>query len=134
MKKPKALDEVDVQVGQRIRIQRLAIRMSQKTLANAVGMSFQQVQKYENGESRIGAGRLTTIATALGVPVTNLLGAEDSANRKRERQGAAESPLKLLADRGALKLLRAYGKLSDGRMQRSIVQLLEHLAAGCARR
>jgi transcriptional regulator with XRE-family HTH domain len=95
MKNPKGHDELDVQVGQRIRLQRLATKMSQKTLADALGISLQLVHKYEKGESRVGAGRLATIATALGVPVTRLLGQEDNASRERERPRAADESLKL---------------------------------------
>jgi transcriptional regulator with XRE-family HTH domain len=126
---PRIPDQVDVQVGQRIRIQRLAIRMSQTTLANALGVTLQQVQRYEKGVSRLGAGRLATIATALDVPVTNLLGADDGAGRGRKRPGVAASPLQLLSDAGALKLLRAYSKLS-GSMRRSVVRLVEQILAG----
>jgi transcriptional regulator with XRE-family HTH domain len=125
---PRAPDQVDVQVGQRIRIQRLAVRMSQLTLAHALGVTLQQVQRYEKGVSRLGAGRLTTIASALGVPVTELLGANNGAGRRRGRQDVAPSPLQLLDDPGALRLLRAYAKLSP-RMQRSVVRLLDDVAA-----
>jgi transcriptional regulator with XRE-family HTH domain len=130
MKNVKSPDQVDVQVGQRIRVQRLAIGISQTTLANALGVTFQQVQKYEQGVNRVGAGRLTKIATALRVPVTNLLGVDDNP---RQGQDEAGSPLKLLDSPGALKLLRAYGDLSDGKMRRSVVELVEHIAASRGR-
>jgi transcriptional regulator with XRE-family HTH domain len=133
MKGAKAPDQVDVQVGQRIRVQRLAIGMSQTTLASGLGVTFQQVQKYEKGVNRVGAGRLTKIAGALRVPVTNLLGADDSAGDAREEQERAGSALKLLTTPGALKLLRAYSDLSDGKMRRSVAQLVEDIAAGRGR-
>src|ERR1051326_3380144 len=65
-KKP---DLIDVEVGQRIRIQRLAAGLSQSELAERIGVTFQQVQKYEKGMNRVGAGRLTMIARVLNVPV-----------------------------------------------------------------
>jgi transcriptional regulator with XRE-family HTH domain len=133
MKSPKSPDQVDVQVGQRIRVQRQAIGMSQTKLADALGVTFQQVQKYETGKNRVGAGRLTKIASVLQVPVANLLGTDDSPGHALERQGRASSPLKLLTIPGALKLLRAYRDLSDGKIRRSVVQLVENIAAGRGR-
>jgi transcriptional regulator with XRE-family HTH domain len=129
MTNPRTPDQVDVQVGQRIRIQRLANRMSQMALANALGVTLQQVQRYEKGVSRVGAGRLTTIATALGVPVIDLLESHNGARHRRESQDAAASLLHVLNDQGALKLLRAYGGLPDG-MRRLVVRLVEQIAAG----
>src|SRR5260370_16780010 len=65
----KAPDARDMDVGRRIRAQRLVCRMSQTELANNLGVTFQQVQKYEKGVNRVGAGRLSRIAEVLGVPV-----------------------------------------------------------------
>jgi transcriptional regulator with XRE-family HTH domain len=133
MKSPKSPDQVDVQVGQRIRVQRQAVGMSQTKLADALGVTFQQVQKYETGKNREGAGRLTKIASVLQVPVANLLGTDDGPGRALERQGGARSPVKMMTIPGALKLLRAYRDLSDGKMRRSVVQLVENIAAGRGR-
>jgi transcriptional regulator with XRE-family HTH domain len=121
----KSPDHVDVEVGQRIRIQRNALGLSQTELADHLGVTFQQVQKYEKGVNRVGAGRLTKIANALQVPVTNLLGMDDSIGGKRKGHDEPSSPLKLLTVPGALRLLRAYGKLTDGKMRRSILQMVE---------
>ena len=63
---------VDVSVGKRIRLRRLLVGMSQETLANALGLTFQQIQKYEGGNNRVSASRLSEIAKALGVPVSSL--------------------------------------------------------------
>jgi transcriptional regulator with XRE-family HTH domain len=65
-------DPVDIEVGHRIRIERLARGLSQTALANQLGVTFQQVQKYEKGVNRVGAGRLTKIAEVLGIEVSNL--------------------------------------------------------------
>jgi transcriptional regulator with XRE-family HTH domain len=133
MKSPKSPDQVDVQVGQRIRVQRQAVGMSQTKLADELGVTFQQVQKYETGKNRVGAGRLTKIASVLQVPVANLLGTDDGPGRALERQGGASSPVKMMTIPGALKLLRAYRDLSDGKMRRNVVQLVENIAAGRGR-
>jgi transcriptional regulator with XRE-family HTH domain len=131
MMTPKKPDPVDVEVGQRIRIQRLQSGLSQTSLAEQLGVTFQQVQKYEKGVNRVGAGRLTKIAKVLGVPVASFFGAQDGAPIERpSERGTASSPLKLLTVPGALRLLRAYGQLNDGKMRRSVVELVENIAAG----
>src|SRR5262245_36411220 len=126
-KKP---DAIDVEVGQRIRIGRLESGLSQTSLAEQLGVTFQQVQKYEKGVNRVGAGRLTKIANVLGVPVSTFFGAQDAEAIQRSDRGTAASPLRLLTVPGALRLLRAYGQLNEGKMRRSIVELVENIAAG----
>ncbi|SRR6266498_2324227 len=126
----KSPDHIDVEVGHRIKIQRKTLGLSQTALADHLGVTFQQVQKYENGKNRVGVGRLTKIANALRVPVTSLLGADDSLVGKRKRYDEFSSPLKLLTHPGALPLLRAYGTLTDGKMRRSIIEVVENIAAG----
>src|SRR5215216_707757 len=127
---PKKPDGIDVEVGQRIRIQRLQSGLSQTSLAEQLGVTFQQVQKYEKGVNRVGAGRLTKIATVLGVPVSTFFGAHDGETLERSDRGTASSPLKLLTVPGALRLLRAYGQLNDGKMRRSIIDLVDNISAG----
>jgi transcriptional regulator with XRE-family HTH domain len=124
----KSPDKVDIQVGQRIRVLRNEAKLSQTTLAQHLGVTFQQVQKYEKGTNRVGAGRLTKIADVLEVPVSRLLGSGEEISVTRDGPGGSTSPLALLTAPGALRLLRAYGKVSDGRMRRSIVSVLESVA------
>ena len=85
----KSPDPVDVQVGSRIRLFRLEAQMSQTDLAEQLGVTFQQVQKYEKGVNRVGAGRLTKIAAALRVPVSELLGDDGTGrNTRRDAHGS----------------------------------------------
>ena len=128
MKSPKKTDPVDMEVGQRIRLYRLQSGLSQTELAKHLGVTFQQVQKYERGVNRVGAGRLTKIAQVLGVPVRTLFGTQDATTVESSSRGPC--PLKLLTLPGALKLARAYAQLKDGKMRRSIVELVENMAAG----
>ena len=103
----KSPDKVDVEVGQRIRVLRNNAGISQTQLAEELGVTFQQVQKYEKGVNRVGAGRLTKIAGVLNVPVIKLLGLdEESIATSRGHENSA-SPLQLLTTPGALRLLRA---------------------------
>ena len=80
-------DPVDVEVGHRIRIERLARGLSQTALANQLGVTFQQVQKYEKGVNRVGAGRLTKIAEVLGVPVGHVLHRQGNAGKRAGQDG-----------------------------------------------
>jgi transcriptional regulator with XRE-family HTH domain len=126
----KSPDKVDVEVGQRIRVLRNDARVSQTVLAEELGVTFQQVQKYEKGLNRVGAGRLTKIAGVLGVAVSKLLGLDEEPSATSRERGDAASPLQLLTTPGALRLLRAYAKLEEGVMRRSIVAMVENVAQG----
>src|SRR3984893_10667600 len=76
---PRRPDNIDVEVGRLVRVQRIAKGLSQTELGNQIGVTFQQVQKYESGANRISMGRLTRIGRVLGVEVTYLLGASRRA-------------------------------------------------------
>ena len=102
--------------------------MSQTDLAEQLGVTFQQVQKYEKGMNRIGAGRLTKIAAVLGMPVSELLGDDGAAQSNRRAVAEARSPLKLLTPPGALKLLTAYARIDDRHQRRNILALVERIA------
>lgn len=98
---------VDAEVGQRVRTRRLEQGLSQTELGDKSGVTFQQIQKYEKGVNRIGAGRLQQIATVLDVPVTYFYGDGQG------KSDAATSHLFALAqDRGAIRLLEAYKRAS----------------------
>jgi transcriptional regulator with XRE-family HTH domain len=117
-RKPDPLDSV---VGAKIRIFRANRGLSQTALAQAIGVTFQQVQKYESGTNRVGAGRLSRIAVVLGVSIGQLFESSDNA-------GDATSPFRLLAEPGALRLLKAFSRTSDPRVRRGITLLLESFA------
>ena len=112
---------VDVWVGHEIRRRRVEMGMSQTTLAEQVGVTFQQVQKYEKGVNRVGAARLQQIATALDVPVTFFY---DGDGKAREVES-----LLFLDSSFSLRLLRAYSKIKDQTVQRQLVALMESIAA-----
>jgi transcriptional regulator with XRE-family HTH domain len=120
-------DPVDVEVGHRIRLERLARGLSQTALANQLGVTFQQVQKYEKGVNRVGAGRLTKIAEVLGVPVGMFFSGKEILDSEKAAAGEA-SPLKLLTVSGAFRLLRAYAEIEDSTLRRSIVDLVEQIS------
>ena len=107
---------VDVHVGKRIRHRRWMNGTTQQQLADAVGIKFQQIQKYETGMNRVSASRLWDIAHALDVPVTFFFEGFD------QEQPAAESgsamPTDILADKEALELLRSYYAIPENQRRR----------------
>jgi transcriptional regulator with XRE-family HTH domain len=117
----------DVEVGQRIRARRMAKGMSQTELGALLGVTFQQVQKYEKGVNRVGAGRLVRVAEALDVPVSFFFGATDiGSNDTRVILGFLDTSY-------ALRLLRAFSRIPQGEIQRAIVDLVESIAPDSAR-
>jgi transcriptional regulator with XRE-family HTH domain len=119
--RPKATTAADTAIGARIRAQRLARKMTQMALADALGITFQQLQKYETGKNRVSAGRLQRLAEVFGVPVNALFGSPSQRQTKRTEN------LAFLDSAGAMRLIRAYAKLSTPRMKRALVALAERM-------
>jgi transcriptional regulator with XRE-family HTH domain len=111
----------DVEVGRRIRVRRLERQMSQTELAVQLGVTFQQVQKYEKGVNRVGAARLQRIADALEVPISFFFTTADRGSQQ-------ESVLPFLDTAHAVRLMRAYSRISDPAVQRSILDLVERVS------
>jgi transcriptional regulator with XRE-family HTH domain len=124
--KTKAPDSRDIDVGRRIRAQRLVRGMSQTELATRIGITFQQVQKYEKGVNRVGAGRLTRIAEVLGVPVAFLFGALDNGATASTK--SVNAAFAFLETAGALRLVHAYADIKNPRIRRALVTLAEQMA------
>ena len=122
-------DPVDIEVGQRIKIERMGRGLSQAAMANELGVSFQQLQKYERGVNRVGAGRLTRIAKALGIPVATFFGGKEVLESEKREKSGATSPLQLLTVPGAFRLLRAYTDIIDSDVRRSILNLVDQVSA-----
>ena len=118
-------DPLDVRVGAKIRIFRNHRGMSQGELAGKVGVTFQQVQKYEKGTNRVGASRLSRIASVLGVSVGELF---ESSEKKSAAAKSPKSPLRLLAERDSLRVLKAFSRTTNPRVRRAITKLLEGIA------
>lgn len=116
-----AADPVDVAVGARIRLLRKIRGLSQQALAEAAGVTFQQIQKYERGANRVSASMLTRIAKTLSVPVAEMFG-ENAAY-----SGAVDEVADLLAEPGALELLKAYSVLPRGVSRSALVEFVRSL-------
>src|SRR3989442_6235884 len=109
---PKQPDSIDKLVGRNIRIQRLAKGLSQTELANHLGVTFQQVQKYEKGVNRIGCGRLYQIASILGVHVMDFF--EGSGKTKPSN---ARSVQDLISEPQSFHLVQAFSEINDRRLR-----------------
>jgi len=117
--------QVDAIVGQTIRLLRLERRLSQTALARKIGVSFQQVQKYENGTNRVGASRMVQIAQALRVPLDSLFQRVDGTHPKTEH---GDDPLALISNSQALRVARAFSTISNNQVLIAIVALIESIA------
>ncbi len=123
---------VDKYIGSRVRMRRIMLGMSQEKLGEALGLTFQQVQKYEKGANRIGAARIQQIAEILQVPVSFLFEGSPTDISKSERLSEAPSPtyvFDFLATSQGLALIRAFTRITDAKLRRSIVALVEQIAA-----
>ena len=123
-------DPVDRHVGARIRMRRLMLKISQTQLGDALGLSFQQLQKYEKGSNRVGASRLQHIASILQVPVSFFF-EEVPVNLNEPAQisdaPSPESVTAFVSTTDGLKLIRAFTSIKNTNMRHCIVQLVEHI-------
>jgi transcriptional regulator with XRE-family HTH domain len=124
-KKKRRPNSADIQIGESIRAHRLILNMSQNDLARRLGVSFQQIQKYEKGVNRVGAGRLPQIAEIFEIPISALFDANADTS-SGERTGSA--PVRLIPDRATLKLLTAFGGIAHRRIRHCLVDLVDTLA------
>jgi len=129
---------IDVHVGSRVRLRRTLLGMSQEKLGEAIGLTFQQVQKYERGANRIGASRLYDLSRVLDVPVSfffddmpNELGgpppAEQPVSADAGTGGFEPDPM---AKRETLELVRAYYRIQDPQVRKRIFELTKAVATG----
>jgi transcriptional regulator with XRE-family HTH domain len=122
-------DPIDVHVGRKIKIRRLVLRMSQEKLAEGLGITFQQVQKYEKGTNRVGASRLQMIASILQVPVGYFFTDADAINDNAQSDPQQEDAIvNFLSSKEGLELNKAFIRLPAGPTRQSIVLLVKSLA------
>jgi transcriptional regulator with XRE-family HTH domain len=128
----KAPNPVDKYVGSRVRMRRIMLGMSQEKLGEALGLTFQQIQKYEKGTNRVGASRIQQIAEVLQIPVSFLFEGGPTSSPGGDGFGEGSSPAYVsdfLATSEGLALTRAFTRIGDNKLRRSIVDLVEQIAA-----
>ncbi|WP_296040758.1 helix-turn-helix domain-containing protein [uncultured Agrobacterium sp.] len=129
-KKP---NPIDIHVGSRIRLRRTMLGMSQEKLGESLGITFQQIQKYEKGTNRVGASRLQNISAILNVPVSFFFEdapGEQSASASSSAEASSSNyVVDFLSSSEGLQLNRAFVKINDPKVRRRIVDLVKALAA-----
>ena len=124
---------IDIHVGSRVRFRRMLLGMSQEKLGDRLGLTFQQVQKYEKGVNRIGASRLFELTGVLGVNVQFFYDDAPDVGHASNLTGMAEEPKcdyvgGFLKSGEGIELNRAFAKISDPKVRRSVVDLVRSLA------
>jgi len=120
-------DARDAEIGRRIRALRLERGLSQTDLGNLLGVTFQQIQKYERGANRVAAGRLQRVAEALEVPITFFYEGSTSGEDRGDVD-TIDVGLGFLETAGAVRLVRAFSRIRDPEMRRTVMELVEKIA------
>ncbi len=125
---------IDIHVGSRVRLQRMLRGISQEKLGERLGLTFQQIQKYEKGVNRIGASRLFELANVLGVPVQFFYDEAPTAGTRLAQPGFAEKMpdsyvFEFLNTREGLELNRAFARITEPRTRRAVVDLVRAIGA-----
>ncbi len=126
---------VDVYVGKRLRLKRTLQGLSQEAIGNAIGVTFQQIQKYERGINRMGASRLHDFARALGVPVSYFFeGYSENSNNAENAYGMAENAAPgfqgadPMSNRETIDLMRAYYRIKSPTQRKRVLELIKSMA------
>lgn len=127
-KKP---NPIDIHVGSRIRLRRNMLGISQEKLGESLGITFQQIQKYEKGTNRVGASRLQAISSILGVPVAFFFEdapGENAGSVRGMEDSSTTYVVDFLSSAEGLQLNRAFVKISDAKVRRKVLDLVKALA------
>ena len=123
--------DFDIEIGRRIRLQRTLHSVTQTELAGAIGITFQQIQKYENGSNRVSAGKLFQIARFLDVPVTEFFDGLDTESSRNSESAAAPAYRQLLTfvtSAYGERLYRAFAQIRKKETQRTLLRMVESLS------
>ncbi len=125
---------IDVHVGSRVRLRRMLVGMSQEKLGEMLGLTFQQIQKYEKGANRIGASRLYQIAQILGVSVQFFFDDMPQEHTIPKNEGLSESDpapfvMDFVSSAEGLQLNRSYTRISDAHVRKRLLELVKSLSS-----
>ena len=127
----KQANPIDLQVGNRVRIRRMLIGMSQERLGDLLGLTFQQVQKYEKGVNRIGAGRLFEVSRILNVPIDFFyegVAAQLAGQAGMSEPEGAPPVMEFVSSGEGLQLSLAFMKIKDAKVRKRVLDLVKSLA------
>ena len=128
---PKQPLATDIHVGSRVRMRRKMLGMSQEKLGEQLGITFQQIQKYEKGTNRIGASRLQRISEILDVPVSYFFPDQASdASPGMAEEGGPDYVVDFLSTAEGLELNRAFARIKDVKVRRKVIELVRAVADG----
>jgi transcriptional regulator with XRE-family HTH domain len=129
-KKKGGPDPVDIHVGGRVRLRRMMLGMSQEAVGKALDLTFQQVQKYERGANRIGAGRLMQLSELLGVPVQYFYdGYKDGSGAPGFAESDAGDPFEdLLRSPEGVQLCRHFSEIKDAKVRKKVLELVRSIS------
>lgn len=123
---------IDIHVGSRVRLRRILVGMSQERLGEEIGLTFQQIQKYEKGSNRISASRLYQISHILNVPVQYFFEDVPESDRRQagagNGRGATHEIIDFISSAEGLQLNKAFADIGDPAVRRKLVELLKTLA------
>ena len=129
----KSPNPIDKHVGARVRMRRMMISMSQEKLGEKLGITFQQIQKYEKGTNRVGASRLQAIASIFHVPVgfffEGLPGQETAGAKGFAEDASTSLAIEFCSSAEGLQLNRAFVRIADPKVRRKIIDLVKTLSA-----
>ena len=134
MASKKQPNPIDIHVGSRVRLRRMMLGMSQEKLGENLGITFQQIQKYEKGTNRIGASRLQHIARVLSMPVAYFFeGAPGLASGAAQPDGMSEPPatnfvVDFLSTSEGIQLNKAFVRIKDAKLRRRVIDLVRAMA------
>jgi transcriptional regulator with XRE-family HTH domain len=117
---------IDVHVGERIRMWRTERKISRITLGEAIGLTGQQIQKYENGTNRIGASRLQNICAVLEIPVSSVF--EDAPGSSPREGGMPQEIIDFMESEEGVRFVAAYSRITDRKMRLGIARLANRIA------
>jgi len=127
---------IDIHVGSRVRLRRTMVGMSQEKLGDALGITFQQIQKYEKGANRVGASRLQEISRVLQTPISFFFedapGSDTDAASGFKESNSTNYVVDFLSSSDGLQLNRAFVKITDPKVRRKLVELTKALANASA--
>ena len=124
----KQANPIDGQVGNRVRLRRMLIGMSQERLGELLGLTFQQVQKYEKGVNRIGAGRLFEVARILGVPIDYFYEGASTQIAGPSENEASPPVMEFVSSGEGLQLSLAFMKIKDPKLRKRVLDLVKQMA------
>jgi len=131
MANKKQPNPIDIHVGSRVRLRRMMLGMSQEKLGEHLGITFQQIQKYEKGTNRIGASRLQNIARVLSVPVSFFFeDAPGGENTGMAEQQSASYVVDFLSSSEGIQLNKAFVRIKEPKLRRKVIDLVRAIAGG----